>query len=78
MIAGLSRRVENLEGPYRHGDGECRYGPTVILGEGESAPPDAPACPHCGDVHALIVIEQVVVSRDAADEVRAADAFGLE
>jgi hypothetical protein len=67
MIASLSRRVKKLEGPYLRGDGECRYGPTVILGEGDSVPPDALACPNCGDVHVLEIVEVVVSAPDAAD-----------
>jgi hypothetical protein len=67
MMASLSHRVKKLEGPYRHGS-ECIYGPTVILREGQPVPADAPACPYCGDVHALVVIEREVVAPDVAGQ----------
>jgi hypothetical protein len=72
VIASLSRRVKKLEGPYRN-SGECRHGPTVILGEGEPLPPDAPVCLHCGEVHALVLVETIVAVPDAGDDLPADD-----
>jgi hypothetical protein len=55
---------------------KCASGPTcwVVHREGEPVPPipkDALHCPHCGEVHLLVIREVIVDSREEMDAVYA-------
>jgi hypothetical protein len=42
-------------------DGEPCPGPiTVIVSAGEAVPEDALACPYCGSVHVLQIVEEII------------------
>ena len=63
----IKTRLAKLERAVPIGDGELCPGPiTVIVSAGEAVPEDALACPYCGSVHVLQIVEEIIEPSDAA------------
>ena len=57
-LLGKVRRLEKTT--RRRRPDECDGRPGLLLSSDAPVPPDAPVCPRCGAVHALLVEEVVV------------------
>jgi hypothetical protein len=68
----LKRRIQKLDGGgRRYAPEQCPGPPNVFIWEGEEDRPveaDAPACPLCGGMHDVHIIEEIVEAGGGRNE----------
>jgi hypothetical protein len=72
MISSLRSRLKRL-GAYalRYTAGSCPGPPNVFIWEGEGREPtrqEGPACPLCGGMHAVRLVEEIVDAEGGGNE----------